>query len=315
MKKDKYFYLRILFACGLLLFLFSKADWQHVLEILGDIQGVHLAYTSIWVVLIRVFMTWRWQILLRFRQIHLSFTHLLKITWVSMFLGHFFPGGIGPDVVRGYSLYKNGQCAAEVTGSLIWDRIFGVYSMILLASIALWVAKHTDVVIPAEIVYGTHIIFIVTTLALLCWPAIMRSKWVVSLETRKNGFMQKWIRPFKEPVSIMGIMLPSLGLSVLVQIFRCLLFYSLYRSFSADISFSFFLVVIPIVYMVVLIPVSISGLGVRESTLIFFFSFQGQSAEVSLTVGLMSHVLQMILSLPGCLFWLTDGKEKTHESD
>ena len=59
-------------------------------------------------------------------------------------------------------------------------------------------------------------------------------------------------------------------------------------------------------FVTVLIPISLGGLGVREAALVYFFRTIGVPAEVSVSVGLMFQFLQIITSAPGIVFWWTE---------
>jgi uncharacterized protein (TIRG00374 family) len=100
-----------------------------------------------------------------------------------------------------------------------------------------------------------------------------------------------------------NILVPIFVISLIVQLFRCVLFICIYQSIGAQVNFVYYLLFIPIVFVLMLIPLSVGGLGVRESALIFLFSFAGVPSETSLSAGFIFHVLQLMALIPGLIFF------------
>ncbi len=65
----------------------------------------------------------------------------------------------------------------------------------------------------------------------------------------------------------------------------------------------YFLLFVPIVLFVMMIPISIGGLGVREGTLALLFSAVGVAPVYSVPAGLLWHALQIAALLPGLLLF------------
>ncbi len=96
-------------------------------------------------------------------------------------------------------------------------------------------------------------------------------------------------------------------LSIFIQLIRCLIFYFLYLSYEKHIGPVYFIIFIPIVFVVIFLPISVGGLGVREGALIYFFNKLGVSPEISAGVGIISHALMIIAVIPGFFLWLCGG--------
>ena len=84
------------------------------------------------------------------------------------------------------------------------------------------------------------------------------------------------------------------------------MFMSLYLALGGEVTVIDCIAFIPLVYVAVLIPISVGGLGVREGTLIYLFGMVGVPPEISISVGLLSHVLQLVVGLPGLIPFLFD---------
>jgi uncharacterized membrane protein YbhN (UPF0104 family) len=52
------------------------------------------------------------------------------------------------------------------------------------------------------------------------------------------------------------------------------------------------------------LPISIGGIGVREGTLVFFFSIFGLSSELALALALLVYLSNIVVAIPGAWFGL-----------
>jgi hypothetical protein len=59
------------------------------------------------------------------------------------------------------------------------------------------------------------------------------------------------------------------------------------RSLGIDLGLFFFILVIPVISLLDLLPISISGIGTRDLALIFLFGLQGISAEQAIAFSLL----------------------------
>ena len=94
---------------------------------------------------------------------------------------------------------------------------------------------------------------------------------------------------------------PIILASIAVQILRILAFSAIYSSLGADIPIVYFVAFVPLVYLVLSMPISIAGLGVRESVLVILFGTVGVAAEVSVAAGLLMPLLLIVAVIPGLI--------------
>ena len=67
-------------------------------------------------------------------------------------------------------------------------------------------------------------------------------------------------------------------------------------------------VVVPVSLVMQMLPVSISGFGVREATFSFYFSRLGQPIESALLVSLVAQALIILFSLTGAAVYIARGR-------
>ena len=100
-------------------------------------------------------------------------------------------------------------------------------------------------------------------------------------------------------------MVAAFLLTVLVWALVFLLAYYIAVLFGIDVDLKYVVLIMPIVTLVELIPISVSGLGTRDATVIYFFSVVGISsaAAVGFSIGYL-FIGTYLTALAGFLMWL-----------
>jgi uncharacterized protein (TIRG00374 family) len=94
-------------------------------------------------------------------------------------------------------------------------------------------------------------------------------------------------------------LLVAFGLSVAVQAMIAVYYTLAAVVLGVDVSPIYFFAFLPSITLVSILPISIGGLGVRELVMIYLFSRVGVDSADILTVGLVIHALNTLLSLVG----------------
>ncbi len=298
--------LRLALGVGLLAILARSMDLDELGALLRRIAPAWLIPAGLVILLLRVVMAARWKSLLHAFAIHVSLLELVRVLFISMFMGYFLPGAIGMDVVRGYFLMKKHSRKVDIAATVLLDRLVGVYALSLFAfvgSLAAVEVENRRVLIVSLallqlLLLGAGIVFLRLGSRLRRTPAGGRAGWRASLRAqlvRLSGLIEH------PRMAKAGSWL--LLLSLLAMLGRCILFYCLYRAFGVDLSIGPFLVFIPLVMVAIMIPITAGGLGIREGALVYFFGLLGVATEVSASVGILSHILQIVVGIPGLYFW------------
>jgi len=77
-----------------------------------------------------------------------------------------------------------------------------------------------------------------------------------------------------------------------------------------DVSISDLAVIVPISFVMQMLPVSVNGFGVREATFSFYFSRIGQPIESALLMSLVAQALVMLFSLTGAAVYISRTRRK-----
>lgn len=300
------FFIKLFISLAILLLLVYAADLDALKNSFYSIEFETIIYAFCLILLIRLVMAVRWKVLLYFYQINASLIKLLEIMFVSNAVGHLLPSGVGSDIIRVYELSKNKGSSEKVLASVFLDRVFGLISMLLVAIFAAWYAHFTTQLgwlIPLFISFGV----------LMLPVAFFIIRFLLSKNINLNSnkkLLMKVINFYNRFVTaLQQTAIPTYGyyvillLSILVQLIRSLVFMCIFIGLGSDIAMINYFVFIPIVFILMLVPISIGGLGVRETALYAFFGPLGLSVATCTVAGIIFHALQLVMIIPGLIIF------------
>jgi uncharacterized protein (TIRG00374 family) len=92
-----------------------------------------------------------------------------------------------------------------------------------------------------------------------------------------------------------------IGISALATLCNALTIFLLFRALHVEIGFMDVMVLSPLVILVLTVPLSIGGWGLREASMVGLFALVGVPTAVSLSVSILSGLLATLVTLPGAL--------------
>jgi glycosyltransferase 2 family protein len=99
-------------------------------------------------------------------------------------------------------------------------------------------------------------------------------------------------------VAVVGLAVATVGLTILA-------FMLVADSLGVNLPFSSWIVIVPPVTLIQLVPVSLAGWGVRELGFVVVLAGFGIPAEAALAASLLVGLCMLVVGLPGGLLWLT----------
>jgi hypothetical protein len=106
---------------------------------------------------------------------------------------------------------------------------------------------------------------------------------------------------FRErPTSLLGCFIGA----IVVQGLLVLFYGAIARSMSIPVPLAHLAVLVPVSFIVQMLPVSLNGFGVREATFSFYFAGLGLSLESALVLSLVGAALMMLFSVFGAVAYV-----------
>ena len=268
-KMNKAIALKIAKACISLFLIFYILQGIDVAKLLltiksADVYLLIIAFLSNGINII--FRIYKWQIILIVQKIYVPFKILLIFSFTSAFFSIFLPTAYGGDIIRAYDVSKFSNKRLESVTSILVDRGSGALALFLITAFALLFGHNLiqDIRIISFII-GVLLLILIFTIIIFIENKII-IKIITSNKIIKNIYNTFNIYRYHKRKSI-----EILILSLLAQVIAILYYPLIAYSFGLDVPLVYFLIVIPIILVILMLPISIGGIGVREGAFIFFF--------------------------------------------
>ena len=221
----------------------------------------------------------------------------VRVNYISNFVGIFFPGIIGIEAARIAGITKSSQDLPAAFSSVLVDRVFGLMTLAITVVVGGVVA--TTVVPPSVTIACT-----LALIALLCGVAAIMSHRCRALlgrvlPRRINTALSKFYECMDLYRDRKPVLVLSLVLSLIFQMLRVVMVYCLAQSLSMDIGFTYLIVVVPVALFVQMLPISIYGIGVRESAMVAMLALAGVTTESAIALSILMLAIQIAGSFPG----------------
>jgi uncharacterized protein (TIRG00374 family) len=304
MGRDKLLNLfKVCFSLALLALLLRQIGWQQTLETLGKARFSYLAAAFVLYLAGIVVRAYRWQILLSALRMDIPLAKLTSLYFVGTFFNNILPTGIGGDVVRVYELSKQSKRPIESVGTVLLDRATGLLMLFLIALMAL--------------VFGYELIApnVAAAILLLClgsWAGlglILRRDWLERWGLLRIMDKIKQLRELYESVTTCGpkAIGGALAVSLVFNVLLIAVNYLIALSLGLEIPLWYFLLFIPLISFLLVLPISLSGLGVREGGYVYLFAQAGVSAPLALAMSLLFYALNVATGLIGGVLYVFEG--------
>ena len=306
--------LKLAVSAALLIVLFARIDvgrlWQTARQASLPWLAFALALFSVNVLA----ATWRWRLLLGAQRVDMPGRTLLGSFLVAQFFNNFLPSNIGGDVVRISDSAKAAQSKTLATTVVLVDRGVGLLGLVLVAALGATAAgslqRAAAPILPLWLWAG----FLVAAAASA--PVVLSPDGVGRLLQPLTVFHPEWVgdridmltttlgRFRDRPAALAGCFAGA----VFVQVTMVVFYFAVAYALHLNVSMWNLGVIVPISFVVQMLPISVNGFGVREATFSFYFARIGQPIESALLVSLVAQALIMLFSLTGAAVYVARGR-------
>ncbi len=223
----------------------------------------------------RTASAYRMRVITRHQEMSLSTFEIFKIGLVTSFFGMFLPGNIAGGAIRWHMLSSKDKKGVEALASMAFDRVNDKIVMISLGSVCLLAASPPSVSPIVLWILAGSLVFLLSVYAMLLNPwttrltlrvaeriGMRRRPWFHSLVTRLIDSMQRFHR-FSGSVRVQ-----LWSLSLIYHVLGTLVYFLLSNAIDLGLSFNDCAWLRALLHLLFLLPLSVSGIGVRESALV-----------------------------------------------
>ena len=304
------FLLKFTVSAALLGLLFTRVEFSRLWALAQTASPIWLIGALATYVVMIFASAWRWGLLLRAQRVALPFRTLTSSFLVATFFNNFLPSNIGGDVIRVTDTAGAAGSKTLAATIVLIDRGIGLLGLVLVAAIgATFAVRLTAGGDPV----GAVVLWVACAVAaVVAVPALLLPNGVARLLRPLRRLHPEWVderigrltaalhRFRQAPGALLGCFAGAVAVQALLVVFYLVTAIGLH----IPIGFAELAVVIPISFVVQMLPVSMNGFGVREATFGLYFARLGLPLESALLLSFTGAALVMLLSLWGGALYL-----------
>lgn len=304
---------KILVSIALLGYLVVTIDITSVIRVISSTNPGYLAIAFLLILSGVVLSALKWKLLLGAIGVHISLLLAVKYYFIGLYFNNFMPTSIGGDVVRIHETAKASGHKTEVALSVLTERILGLLALMIIGLLGLFYFVETktvgqEIIQRAVVILGLIIAIILVIVIggldignrVLAGPAATR-KYKATETIVQTGV--EALNAFKKNK---GVLFITLSFSIIFQsmVIGGNYFAALSAGLSLDIKW--FVMFIPAVTIISMVPITLNGIGLRENSYVYFFGIAGLTSEAALSIGIITYLLVLAASLIGGLTYLIE---------
>ncbi len=287
MKKIK-FLLPVLAAILILFVLFSRIDIGEIREVFNESNKPLLALSPLILLLAHVVSALRWKIILRMLGRDIGLKTIIRLYLANIPVTKIVPL-YGGDFMRAYYL-KDKVPVAKHAGGIFLGMVLDVAALATLAILG-------GLVIEKEMVYFSGLA-IITVLILFYYLALIFKKSVPpAFRGKFENFLYAFNTLIRHPRMMFLIIMPTFVAWFLVMLYIKLTF----LAFDVNMPLLPIIALQPLVTLVSLLPITVWGVGTRETAMLILFSALAPGTvilAVGVTYSFVGAVLLPLLFVP-----------------
>jgi hypothetical protein len=250
----------------------------------------------------------RWRVLLKAQGAQARVSFLVLSYIISSFFNTFLPSTIGGDLFRIYDSLRLGIGKTSAATVVLVDRLSGTVALTIFAAGAFLASPHIAATLPALLRWlGAGTLGGLLVMWLVFLPPLRVKDFLAKVTTPSLRWGQRLAQrvflafeAFKQQKGTLGSVL---GLSLLLQgtiIFR---HYLIALALGLAAPLSDFALTIPLALFILMVPVSINGIGLRENVFVFFFALLGIAKPQALAFSWLVYGTAVLHGLLGGILY------------
>jgi glycosyltransferase 2 family protein len=291
------------FITAILIYIIIKFVYiQDVLNHLYNIKLLYFISSAILFLIACSINVLKWKYILCSNNRFINFFSLLKFYLYTFFYNLFLPGSNSSDLVRSMWLKKYINSYAVSLWSIFWERFSGMTAMALFSLTGIIIIENS--IFPNNLrisimLFSILIIILFFVLLLNSLYSIYLKKLILIFKSKFSNF--KKACDFINNVISIKFHFKTAFFVLIISIFsQCLTVYYHYLlglAIGVDASFYIYLIVVPLISFVKIIPWTINSIGVRETTFMYLFAFFGIANSESVSIGLLAFAIQVFAGI------------------
>ncbi len=302
--------LKIVVSLGLITFLVVKISPGKLAYNLRRIEPAYLVLAVVVFFISNLLGSLQWHQLLRATGIVLPFSCTFRLYFKGLFFNNFLPANVGGDAVKIYDVSRTGNDPYKVFSVTLLDRVIGITGLCILAVVSSILLMPYGSVANLELYFTIFAVCILSIILLVSSKRL--SRWIRTLFGRvriwsmgeRFDMIFDHLGDFKgKKTLLVRLMMLALSVQFLRVTTHILVGYSLGIEMTV-VNLICFFVFIPLLGLIMVLPISINGLGIREGAGILLFTEIGFLEEQALLMEFITYAVMVAVSIIGGIFFI-----------
>jgi hypothetical protein len=297
--------LKLLITAAIFYYLFQYIDFYALMAVLSKSHGGDIFIALLLQLASTYLAAYRWRAISKLLVFNESLSFYVKSYFKGSFFNQVLPSSIGGDAVRVLDLTARGYENKEAFYGVFVDRVVGLVGLLvlnLLSSIFFFGTFQRD--------FSTLIIFI-------SFSGIIGFALLFFLN--KIAFLQnyKFLNLFHRLANRLNalyadkkVLVKHIFISVAVHLLTVMAIFAIALSIDVKLDFQIFLIAIPPVFLLMIVPLSLAGWGIREGAMVGILMLVYEDKTKILAISILYGLLLIISALPGAYFWINGVTKK-----
>jgi uncharacterized protein (TIRG00374 family) len=299
--------LKVLFSIALMIFLFSRIPVASLTDVIRHASAPLLAAAFGLLVASNVLGAWQWNQLLAAVGIRIPFWKVCAYYHVGLFFNNFLPANIGGDIARVADAARYDTTAATAFSTVLMDRLVGTVALAGLAVVSTLPAIDRFHLRLAYLALLGFFAFSVTVIWAVFHPGLLPT-----LERLLARIGLASLKPHLDELAARladfrdqrGLILRLVSLALVVQVSRIGVHMLVARALGLSIPSAYFFLFVPLLAVIVSLPISLNGIGVREGAGVVLFGLVGVGRAQAFALQFTTYLVAVAVSLLGGLVFL-----------
>lgn len=304
--------LKLLISASLLILLFARMDLGAIGRALTSIRLEWFSLAAAMTFGSMSIAAMRWKVLLP----EIPYLRLARYSLIGQFYSVVLPGQIAGDAVKAWKMSEGTPEPMKVLASVLVDRVIGLIALLIVATLGAAFSS-------SAVARTLWVPLLLLTAALAAMPYVLTASFIWRPAGRliaKSGAVRPHIDAISEKLALMlrawdGFarepmrIAATFFLGIIYQLLAVAICFALAQGMNIEIDIQEWMWITGLAAIVVLLPVTIGGLGLREGTLVGALLYFDIPAEKSLMLSLQLFMLLVLLAIAG---WIADSTEPQH---
>ncbi|MGD8985476.1 MAG: lysylphosphatidylglycerol synthase transmembrane domain-containing protein [Desulfobacteraceae bacterium] len=302
---DRKFLIKLGITLSLLTYLGFKVDWHQINATISHINLLPFSFSYLILLLCSIPLAMRLHILLKPTVLQFGLKRLIQVQFISQLYSLLLPSGIGISIARWYKITQNRLGRRVFVVITLIERVMLSMTLLLCTGIPLLLSKDEAIqsfrssVLPIIflLVFGCFFFFSFFLDPWIYEKFSLTVRWIQSKFS--SGLPRRMLGIYEDCglyVDKRHLLLKGFAHHLVFQALNFLRFYLVFVALGVDLPFITILWISALVLLILSLPITIAGFGLRETGFAWVLALYGIDPERGVILGAMIS-LQVFLNI------------------